>query len=409
VNILLLAYYFPPINSAGSVRPQQMARWLGQYGHSVSVLTHGYDPGRSDEPGVIRVPDPAYVRDHRGRRFWNWFWWRGQAEVRNYLGRYASIFSPWQRQVLARADEIGASCHPDLIIATYPPLEDLTIGLELSRRWRVPLVSDFRDGLLFRPIEEKRLRAHRCVQTEYTQTEAAAAAASSLLVAVTPTLQEYFRATYPECRCETVFNGYDPREWLDLPSVTLPPGAVHLVHTGRIALSDSAADLRPLLAALRRAGEGASVPPLRLHLVGEYSKRERAWTRESLAAGIVTLHPLRDRRTALAFQRAADLLLLVTRPGLRSGIPLKLFEYLAAGRPILALTDDPEVRRITEAGGQGWCVSPRDETGIAALLRTAVTSSHPESGTAPQALAAYSWEQQMGRLERLLPRPTTLP
>ena len=407
MNILLIAYYFPPINSAGSLRPAQMAHWLRQCGHTVHVLTHKHGSGGSSAAEIIRIHDPAYARDHRGKRFWCWFFWRGIAEAQNLLGLYASIFSPWKKAALARLEEIGRQTRPDLIISTYPPLEVLEIGLELSRGLRIPLVSDFRDGLMFRPIEEKRLRAYSCIRGKYEKTEAAIAAASTLIIVVTPVLQKYFREAYPGCNCEVVYNGYDPREWLDLPAISLPPGFFHIVHTGRLALSDSAADMRPFLAALRQATRNTSRNPLRLHLVGDHSRRERAWMGELIERGIVTIHPLLERRQALAFQRSADLLLVLTRPGVRSGIPLKLFEYLRAGKPILAVSDDLEVRRIVRESGRGWSESPLDEKALEAfLLRIATDPSLDRSPNPdPQAIEAYSWERQMRRLNGMLPPP----
>jgi hypothetical protein len=42
---------------------------------------------------------------------------------------------------------------------------------------------------------------------------------------------------------------------------------------------------------------------------------------------------------AVAEMAAADVLLLLDTPGRRSGIPAKLYEYLGAGRPVLALAE----------------------------------------------------------------------
>ena len=404
MNILLLAYYFPPINCAGSVRPAQMALWLRKCGHAVTVLTHGYGKTADPDPGIIRVPDPAFVRGHQGWRFFHWLFWRAWAELQNYCGRYASVFSPWRRAVLRKAEEIVHACRPDVILVTYPPVDVLEIGMEFSRRFHVPLVSDFRDGLLFRPIEEKRMEAHRSVRERYAKTEAAIAAASALIVAVTPNLREYFLSAYPRSRCETVFNGYDEAEWNSLPVVTFTPGYFHIVHTGRFALSDSATDIRPFLEALRRANVDPCRTPLRLHLLGEYSRRERSWMRDLVAKGNIVIHPLLGRRETLGYQKAADLLLLITRPGVRSGIPLKLFEYIFSGRPVLAATDDLEARRIVDESGAGRNFSPLDTASLAAFLATRqsgpVLADRPPPGR--NEFAAYSWECQMRKLHQLL-------
>lgn len=404
MNILLVAYYFPPLNCAGSVRPVQTAKWLRRCGHTVSILTHSYGEVAETGPEIIRVPDPAFVRAHQGNNFWHWAFWRGWAELQNYCGRYASVFSPWLRAVLRRAEEIRQVCRPDLILVTYPPLEVLEIGLELSRLFDIPLVSDFRDGLLFRAIEEKRMRNHRCIREKYRETEKKVAAVSELIVTVTPVLREYFLETYRGSRCATVFNGYDEDEWRALPELSLAPGYFHIVHCGRFALSDSATDIGPFLATLRRIGGNHPDTPFRLHLIGEYSRREISLLKDLLHAGVVEIQPLKGRRETLAFQKAADLLLLITRPGVRSGIPLKLFEYIFSGKPVLALTDDVEVRRIVENSGSGWCVSPLTGPAIAGLLEKILTDPmfYRNLKRNPGIIGTFFWSRQMQILNDLL-------
>jgi len=58
-------------------------------------------------------------------------------------------------------------------------------------------------------------------------------------------------------------------------------------------------------------------------------------------------------------------------------LPGKLFEYLATGKPILALSPKGgEVDRILRETGAGWCVDPGDRAGIQAMLRMAFDGSH---------------------------------
>jgi len=78
-----------------------------------------------------------------------------------------------------------------------------------------------------------------------------------------------------------------------------------------------------------------------------------------------------DRGRALALQRAADALLLVAQPRRSQLANFKLFEYLAAGPPVLALAAGTEAGRIVaEAGGEA--VRADDPEAIAAALeRTA--------------------------------------
>ena len=75
------------------------------------------------------------------------------------------------------------------------------------------------------------------------------------------------------------------------------------------------------------------------------------------------------REQALSLQRDADALLLIAQAA-RSQLPnYKLFEYLAAGRPILALAAGTEAGRIVSEVGAGEPVRADDPEAIAEALR----------------------------------------
>jgi glycosyltransferase involved in cell wall biosynthesis len=95
-----------------------------------------------------------------------------------------------------------------------------------------------------------------------------------------------------------------------------------------------------------------------------------------------------ERDRALALQREADALLLVAQPSRSQLLNIKLFEYLAAGRPILALAAGTEAGRVAgELGGE--VVAADDPAAIAeALARVARGELTPPPG---DALAPYTY------------------
>jgi glycosyltransferase involved in cell wall biosynthesis len=50
----------------------------------------------------------------------------------------------------------------------------------------------------------------------------------------------------------------------------------------------------------------------------------------------------------------------------------KIYEYMRAGRPILAMTDPGDVADFARGSGLGVVVPPRDEAAIATAIRDAV-------------------------------------
>ena len=75
------------------------------------------------------------------------------------------------------------------------------------------------------------------------------------------------------------------------------------------------------------------------------------------------------RVEALALQRHADALLLLTSRTLVWELPGKVFEYMGARRPVLALAADNEAARVVDQAGIGWTVPPDDVDAILAALR----------------------------------------
>jgi glycosyltransferase involved in cell wall biosynthesis len=110
---------------------------------------------------------------------------------------------------------------------------------------------------------------------------------------------------------------------------------------------------------------------------------DRAGVRQLLGrsmAGLVTLHPLVNYLDAL---------------------PVKMFEYMAAGIPVIA-SDFPVWREIIDANDCGLCVDPRNCREIAAAIDYLVNNpqiAHRLGENGRRAvLATYNWRQQAGKL-----------
>jgi glycosyltransferase involved in cell wall biosynthesis len=282
--------------------------------------------------------------------------------------------------------------------------------MRLSRKYDVPMIADFRDGLLFEAIESRRLRRFACVRKAYGALEARAAAEAAVLLTVSEPLSAYFRETYRHPRVETLPNGFDPGDAaLSLPEAELEAGCFHVVHTGRFALSDAGCDIAPLVGALQEllSGRRELAASLRLHLLGGLSRRERRLLAGLARDGVVRLYGPVDRMRALAFQRRADLLLLVTDPDRRSVATTKIFEYLQARRPILALTGRSFAAEIIERTLSGWVVLPQDRPQISRTLERIILDPafYRAVDMGPGAIAAYSFIDGCRRLTGLLASP----
>jgi hypothetical protein len=70
-------------------------------------------------------------------------------------------------------------------------------------------------------------------------------------------------------------------------------------------------------------------------------------------------------------------------------IPAKLYDYFAARRPILAITDQAEPARLVTGAGAGLVAPPADPERIAAALSDLRrVASGPDRGAVPEAAVA---------------------
>ena len=101
-----------------------------------------------------------------------------------------------------------------------------------------------------------------------------------------------------------------------------------------------------------------------------------------------------------SLQQAADLLVLpnsgLSDHSSRYTSPMKLFEYMAAGRPIVA-TSVPAIREILSHGVNSWLVPPDDPAALADAFRTLVDDRvlrHRLATRARSDVAARSWDRR---------------
>jgi glycosyltransferase involved in cell wall biosynthesis len=107
------------------------------------------------------------------------------------------------------------------------------------------------------------------------------------------------------------------------------------------------------------------------------------------------------RDEALALQRAADTLLVIiddTRLGITTN---KLFEYLAAARPIIVLGAESEAGRVVDELGAGVVVESGDPPAIAGALQAAVEGRIP-AVSRNGALGRYSHAAVTERFARVI-------
>ncbi len=407
-HILLVAYFYPPQNIIGARRPYALAKWLRRRGHTVSVIT-SVQSGRSDDDAsnrLLRTPDLLSTRLNWRKQGMAAITGQSAGDWSPGANVWGAIFMPdvqlisWAPFALRAALRLHRRDRLDAVITTSPVESAHAAGLLLSRRG-VAWVADLRDGWRFEaPRDEWPLAFQRRLDGAL---ERLVVRRADEVVTVSEPLSEDLRRRHG-IAVETITNGFDPddlEQRAEVPSGAVDPRKLTLVHTGGLGAERT---LRPLLEALARLARRDSAASERVELVlaGAQTAHERAMYAEPEFAPFVRHVGFIERPQAMALQRAADVLVLVTS-GVRVGEATgKLFEYLAARRPILVIGAGSAAATIVLGAGAGIAIPVRDaDAAEQALARILAGDMQPPSEAA---CAEYAYPALTARYERLLER-----
>jgi len=374
-----------------------MAKYLPLHGVEVTVLT-----GNDQVEDIVLDENIISIKDinHRSKSVFG-YTWRAVQKILRTMNFYRGIHSYWLSKALSNSKIIIELSKPQIILASYPCIEALEIGIKLSKEYGIPLVVDFRDGLMFEPLETKLLRK-TSFQNYYANVEKIAVETAISVISISEPISNYFSYKYKCSNSLTLPNGFDNDEIHELRGYPWDENLIHIVHTGRISSSrDIASDGNGIMSSLSQALKNVHnaspdlISRLKIHFVGNLNPKERAFLSFFVDLGIVNLWGQLPRSTALSFQKKADCLLLITAADQASVATGKIFEYLASEKFILALTSGTEAEKIILSTGAGVAIHPNNTDEIAEYL-LGIISGKPHGGIRnQQVINSYSRTAQM--------------
>lgn len=386
-TILLVAHLAPPSPLSAARRTAGFAKYLGRRGHRVVVLTSKVS-GSGPVEGAARV---VRTRDLMASRF---NWRRGSFDALQGQSGAAAAPQPskledivvpdlalvaWVPFALPRAIAIAQQERPDVVWTTGPPPSTNLIGLALQRHG-LPWVADIRDGWRFeRNHADFPLAAQRALDDWLDHRLTAAA---DRVTAVTAPIARDAHERLHARHATTISNGFDLDE-LDELAGPPPPGLLNperhsLLYTGRLGYAKrSPATLLAGLRALRRS-DPETASRIEVLFAGPLRDDERAQIEAPDLAGMTRALGALDRTTTMRLQRATDTLLLITT-GNPSETGQKLYEYLAADRPVFVVGDRTEAARIVTAAQAGSAAPMDDPEAVARALADLVHGRTPVS------------------------------
>jgi glycosyltransferase involved in cell wall biosynthesis len=403
MRVLLVTMYFPPAGGGGVGRPLKLATHLPELGIETHVLAPD-DPkwlARDDE---LDIPPAATV--HRAR-------YVGPSaklpaeelhglEGAEFFLRQAALFSrrlllpdefvSWGLTAIPAARRIVRDEQIDVLVTTSPPASVNLIGAAVMQATGVLWVADLRDSVAANPDRRVDRLAVRMKEKAQTIVAGLVARRADAVVTVSDAISQEMRDLGAE-RVETIPNGCD---FDDFEGLEYHPGErFRITHTGTFF---GHRDPRPFLSAL-----AATERDVVARFVGGLRSTDREFAQELGLGDRVEEIAHVPRRSALELQRDSEaLLLLIPEAGGRGKGVLsgKVFEYLAAERPILAVVPpDGAAAELLRETGAGVVVAPDDVDGIVREL--AALRDAWRAGALDGTPLSDEWRRKLSRRTRV--------
>jgi glycosyltransferase involved in cell wall biosynthesis len=366
MRLLVVSMYWPPAGGAGVQRPLKLSGHLAELGFDVHVLAPDdpkwlhRDASLVSPPGVTvhrarnlgpRSRRPAEeLRAARGV---------GRLAVRAELAARAALVPDaavlWNLTAIPAAIRLVRQLSIDVVLTTSPPGSVHLAGAAVRRATSTRWVADLRDSLVQHVHRRHEVRGERALGR-------LVARQADAIVCVSNAIAEETAELRPRGPVRVIGNGCDFEDFDGLEYRR--GGRFRITHAGSFF---GRRDPRPFLDALARTDADVVA-----RFAGDFRSSDREYADRLGLGDRLELIPYASRTQALALQRDSEALLLLIPEaegrgrGVLSG---KVFEYLAAERPILAaVPPDGEAARLLRDLGAGIVAAPDDVDALVAAL-----------------------------------------
>ncbi len=419
-NILMIINFFPPGGGGGVYRPLSFVKYLSRLSWSVTVVTPRPGEYWISDPGLEREIPPG-VRVARtgslsGLRFLRSL--RGgpaRAASRRSSGGFAALrrfgelflvpdtYAGWAPFAAREAERLCREERFDVVYSTSPPDSSHLAALLAARRSGIPWVADFRDPWFNLRLRTPPTPLHRAL---HERLERSVVSRADLVLVTTESHERILAERYPLSRIERIPNGFDEEDFTREPGARPPAAPFTVTHCGMLTLGRSTKPFLEGLAAFARRAPAAA-RAMRVVFVGPRESANEEWVKRFDLGETVRFEDNVPHRECVAREMASHVLLLIKHDDerYRGLVPGKLYEYIGARRPILAVAPEGEASRLVRdlRRGETPRIDRPDE--IAAAIETMhgrYLAGTLETAYSVEGVPRYSRRAEAERLNDLL-------
>ena len=349
-NVLIISFVFKQTENIGAVRVRGLVKYLPEFGWNPVVLTVKIPSAISDKEMIIfetpytdtvdiwkkslglplnkSLPDLLNIDTKKQKK----------TLVDKIINLWYEIFIfpdetiNWSKSAIEKGNEIISDYSINAIISSMRPITPHIIAHELIKKKKIPWIADFRDLW----TQNHFYRYSRIREFFDRRLELKTVSSANALTTVSYPLSEKLQELHKNKRVYTITNGYDPDQLN--PGVPLSK-KFSITYTGRLYRGNQ--DPEPFFRTLKVLINEKMIDPsvIEIHFFGDYDGWLINDIKKFHLENIIQLHGQISREESIQKQRESQVLLLFTwnDPGEKGVYTGKVFDYLAARRPILAI------------------------------------------------------------------------
>ena len=241
----------------------------------------------------------------------------------------------------------------DAIVASHDPLATLEIASELSSKSKIPWIADLRDSWNVQTLSSPRKQKiiARCEKEFCNKANA--------VITVSNEIAQNMKKMISK-DIHVVSNGFDKVEVN--PRLNGESNKFTILYAGSFAKSRQDPSL--LFRALNKCVSLGKIPrdSLEVCFLGACIESFPHNHLKELGSVFMRFEKRIIRKDALAYMRNSSLLWVIPHPHERGVLTGKIFDYLAAGRPIVAVPcDNGEIKRLLNETQAGYSLSREED------------------------------------------------
>jgi len=395
-KVLIVSYNFPPVGGAGVQRPVKFVKYLRAFGWEPVVLTVAnpsvpvYDTALlKDIPKGVKVYgartlEPSYAQKQGFIVTDNCF----KSTIKSLIKKVVAQFMLPDLQILwwpyltVKLEKIIRAEKPKVLFVSAPPFSSFLPVVFVGRMMKIPVILDYRDEWAFSRDQWENAVKHTIAKRLDLILEGYVVNHCSAFIAANASYVASICSAYPYVTADkgsVVTNGFDEEDFYPEKYggvVTNDDRLITIVYTGTVWKATS---LRNFVTVLKRVLELDSFlrAVLRVKIFGRVVDAEQGYFQDDDLTGILQMFGYIEHDELIRETMAADVLLITLSdlPGADKIITGKVFEYMAAGKQILALVPPGETRDLlTQNYNKLSLAYANDLDGIYAALKDIVTN-----------------------------------